>query len=145
MERRIGNSPENLRDLELDSEDANRRKNYSMALTEFVSWWDHLQPSSARVPGSALVMIGPFEVKVNPDLAVKVGRARYAIRVRFVKGAELLTSERVATTSLLAEAFDDHLPAILDLCSGEFSSRSTTDREMLEKAAADLESRWPAE
>lgn len=134
---------EGLSRLKFESSEPSRFSNYEAAVREFLAWWHAFQPSSARTSKAAVVAIGPMDVIVNPDLIVSTGRLKHVVRIRFNKGTPLLHPERVVTMSLLSEAFPESIPAILDLATGEFTSRAGSDRETLEKVAADLASRWP--
>lgn len=126
-----------------ESTEPSRVSNYERAVRAFLAWWDAFRPSSGRTPKAEVVALDPLDVMVKPDLVVSSGGTRYVVRIRFNKGNPLLHPERVVTTSLLSEAFPGSIPAILDLATGEFTMRPGSDREMLEKIAADLVSRWP--
>lgn len=131
--------------VKFTSSDPSRVSNYETAIREFSAWWRLFGPSSVGDPGSAAVAVSPFDVVVSPDLRVMIGGLGYLVRIRFTKGMQLLPPERLVTTSLIWEGFQGSLPAILDLETGEFSSRPGSDREILEKVAADLASRWPSD
>jgi hypothetical protein len=139
-----GDVPGRLRSMRLTSTDPNRVRNYESSVREFLAWWTVFRPSSKGTPKSALVSVGPLDVIVNPDLEVTAGGLKYVIRIRFTRGTQLLPLERIVTTSLISEAFHGSIPAILDLETGEFSTRIGSERETLEKVAADLASRWPS-
>jgi hypothetical protein len=129
--------------IKFESAEPSRVRNYAGAVLQFLSWWGTFRPTSGGTPRAKVVALDPLDVLVNPDLAVSIGGLKHVLRVRFTKGDPLLHPERIVTTSLLSEAFPGAIPAILDLATGEFTSRPGSDREMLEKLAADLVSRWP--
>ena len=85
---------------------------------------------------------GDVTVIINPDFVFRLGRLTYVVNVRYEKGSPLPTQGRTVITSLLAEVFDNHVPAILDLSTGEFVARTGKDREMLENLASDFANRW---
>lgn len=124
------------------SKDPRRLKNYETARTEFVSWLDLYQPDSIWSPGVRELQLGGVTVIVNPDFGFRLGRLTYVVHVRYEKGSPLPPQGRTVITSLLAEVFDDHVPAILDLSTGEFVARTGKDREMLEDLATDFANRW---
>lgn len=129
--------------MEFQSSDPSRVRNHENAIQEFLTWWEAFRPTSARSAKAVTLPVGPLDVVVNPDLIVRAGSHRYVVRIRFNKGTPLLHPERVVTTSLISEGFPGSTPAILDLATGEFTIRAGSDREMLEKNAADLASRFP--
>lgn len=124
------------------SKDPRRLKNYEAARTEFVSWLDLYQPDSIWSPGARELQLGDVVVVVNPDFAFRLGRLTYAVHVRYEKGSPLPAEGRTVITSLMAEVFEDHVPAILNISSGEFLARTGKDREMLEGLAHDFSVRW---